>query len=70
MSDALYSASLSFWLLLILKSQPGVGYKSVVYKKKHVTLFFSLLKMKKQLCHMSLFLCLSGKKGLGGGVAI
>ena len=58
----------SFWYLNL--SQVGVGYKSVVYKKKHVTLFFSLLKMKKQLCHMSLFLCLSGKKGLGGGVAI
>ena len=27
--------------------------------KKHMTLFFSLLKMKKKLCLMSLFLCLS-----------
>ena len=27
---------------------------------EHVTLFFSLLKMKKQFCNMSLFLCLSG----------
>ena len=28
----------------------------VLFIKKHVTLFFSLLKMKKQLCHLSLFL--------------
>ena len=28
-------------------------------KKKHVTLFFSVLKMKKWLCHISLFFCLS-----------
>ena len=27
--------------------------------KKHMTLFFSLLKMKKKLCLMNLFLCLS-----------
>ena len=38
--------------------------------KKQVTLFFSLLKMNKQLCQMSLFLCLSNislerwKKGI------
>ena len=71
--NALYSASLSvrmciflfdsFWCLRLLlfriKSQPGVAYKSVVYKKKHVSLIFSLLKMKKWLCPMSLFLCLS-----------
>ena len=38
---------LFFWT----KSQPGVA-----YKKKHVTLFFSLLKMKKWFFHMSLFL--------------
>ena len=32
----------------------------VLLIKKHLTLFCSLLKMKKLLCHMSLFLCLSG----------
>ena len=32
----------------------------MLFTKQHVTLFFSLVKMKKQLCHMSLFLCLSG----------
>ena len=32
----------------------------VLLIKKHVTLFCSLLKMKKLLCHISLFLCLSG----------
>ena len=53
-STALYSASLLFRLLLFLyfflfrvKSRPGVAFKSVAYKKKHVALFFSLLKMKK-----------------------
>ena len=30
------------------------------FLKKHVTLLVSLLKMKKQLCYVSLFLCLSG----------
>ena len=28
--------------------------------KKPVTFFLSLLKKKKELCHMKLFLCLSG----------
>ena len=30
------------------------------FVKKQIKLFFSLLKMKKSLCHMSLFLFLSG----------
>ena len=74
-SNALYSASLSFrmiifililfnlylldFLLFWMKSQPSVAYKSIFFKKKHVTLFFSVLKMKKWLCHISLFFCLS-----------
>ena len=33
--------------------------KVFFFKKKHVTLFFSVLKMKKWLCHISLFFCLS-----------
>ena len=32
----------------------------VSFIKQHVMLFFSLLKMKKQLCHLSLVLYLSG----------
>ena len=31
----------------------------VFFIKKHVTLFLSLLKMKKELCNMKLFLCSS-----------
>ena len=31
-------------LLCWIKSQPDVAYKSIFFKKKHVTLFFSLLK--------------------------
>ena len=34
-------------LLFRIKSQPGVTYKSVVFLKKDVTLFFYPLKMKK-----------------------
>ena len=30
------------------------------FVKKHVTFFLSLLKKKKELCHMKLFLCSSG----------
>ena len=33
-------------LLFWIKSQLGVAYKSIIYKKKQLT-FFSLLKMKK-----------------------
>ena len=32
----------------------------VFFIKKHVTFFLSLLKKKKELCHMKLFLCSSG----------
>ena len=47
-SNALHSASLSFRILLLfrIKSQPGVAYESVVYKKKGLMLIFSLLNMK------------------------
>ena len=32
----------------------------VFFIKKHVIFFLSLLKKKKELCHMKLFLCSSG----------
>ena len=52
----------AFWylrlLLLWIKSQPSV-HINVLHMKNHVTLFCSLLNMKKWLYLMSLFLCLS-----------
>ena len=41
--EVFYLECLLFWI----KSQLSVAYKSVIYKKKHLTSFFSLLKMKK-----------------------
>ena len=46
-------------LLFQIRFQPGVAYKSDAYKKA-CNIVFSLLKMKKSLCHISLFLCLPG----------
>ena len=46
-------------LLFRINSQSGVGYKIVAYKKA-CNDEFCLLKMMKQLCHMSLFLYFSG----------
>ena len=45
-SNALYSSSLSFRILLLfrIKSQPGVAYKSVVYKKAFNFVFKSSKK--------------------------
>ena len=70
-SNALYSASLSFRMFIFLLTPfdtSGCYYFGlnlsqvllikVFFVKKHVTLFFSLLKMEKYLYHMSLFLCL------------
>ena len=39
--------SILIFLLFWIKSQSGVAYKSIFYIKKHVTLFFSHLKMNK-----------------------
>ena len=63
-SNALYPASLSFRMFIIIslfriKPQPGVVYKSAVFKK-HLTVLLSSLKLEKELCHMVLFLCLFG----------
>ena len=49
-------------LLFWIKSLPSVAYKFCL-QKKHVTLFFSLLKMKKQLCRVSLFLFIQYSNG-------
>ena len=46
-------------LLFQIRFQPGVAYKSDAYRKA-CNIVFSLLKMKKSLCHISLFLCLPG----------
>ena len=45
-------------LLFRIKSQPGVAYESVAYKKKNVTLFYNLLNIKKYFFLVNLFLCL------------
>ena len=65
-SSAFYSASLSFRMCVFLlapfdtlKSQPGIAYKSVVYKKACNSVFFPS-KNEEILCHMSFLLCLSG----------
>ena len=47
------------YLLFWIKSQSSVAYKSVICKRAF-NVVLRLLKMKKQLCHVSLFLCLSG----------
>ena len=46
-------------LLFQIRFQSGVAYKSDAYKKA-CNIVFSLLKMKKSLCRISLFLCLPG----------
>ena len=47
-------------LLFRIKSQPGVAYKSVVYKKAFKVVFKSSKNEKLTLPHECLFLCLSG----------
>ena len=69
-SNALYSESLSFrmFIFILTPFHTWDCYYFVLnlrlvlpIKLFFITLVFSLLKMKKKLCHMSLFLCLSGK---------
>lgn len=49
------------WILgIILISNQILLFITVSLMKKHVTLYFSRLKMKKYLDHVSLFFCLSG----------
>ena len=48
---------LEYLLLFQIKSQPGVTFKSVDYKKTFNVVFFSLLKMKKKLSHIPITHC-------------
>ena len=71
-SDALYSESLPSistrmfdtfdnWDHYYFKSNLSLELLIKVFLyKKHVTFFLSLLKRKKEICHMKLFLCSSG----------
>ena len=50
-------------IIIILNQISAWSYLSTFFIKEHVTFFLSLLKKKKEFCHMKLFLCSSGHWG-------